>query len=73
MHNYCKMDPPPSYSVLLFTLDHANKRNQVLEEENKDLKQQIERLKQELYKVKSAYTVAKKNEVLLTSVLQSKI
>jgi uncharacterized small protein (DUF1192 family) len=39
----------------------------------KELKQRIEQLQVELEKVNSAYTKAKKNEVMLTSVLQSKI
>jgi hypothetical protein len=67
------MDPPPTYCDLMTTLILANKQNLSLEFQVKELKQQIERLKVELDKVNNAYTKAKKNEVLLTSVLQSKI
>jgi hypothetical protein len=67
------MESPPSYHVVLARLQDVNKRNQVLEQQNKDLIIQLERLKDEVDKVKYAYTVAKKNEVLLTSILQSKI
>jgi hypothetical protein len=67
------MDPPPTYSDLMNTLILANKQNLSLEFQVKELKQHIEILKVELDKVNNAYTKAKKNEVLLTSVLQSKI
>ena len=67
------MDPPPTYSDLMNTLILAKRQNLSLEFQVKELKQQIERLKVELDKVNNAYTKAKKNEVLLTSVLQSKI
>jgi|LakMenE01Jun11ns_1017448.scaffolds.fasta_scaffold8158021_2 hypothetical protein len=67
------MDPPPTYSDLMNTLILSNKQNLSLEFQVKELKQHIEILKVELDKVNNAYTKAKKNEVLLTSVLQSKI
>ena len=67
------MDPPPTYCDLRTTLILANKHNLSLEIQVKELKQQIEKLQVELEKVNTAYTKAKKNEVLLTSVLQSKI
>jgi hypothetical protein len=67
------MDPPPTYCNLMTTLVLAKKQNLSLEFQVKELKQRIEQLQVELEKVNSAYTKAKKNEVMLTSVLQSKI
>ena len=60
------MESPPTYQELFTEL---KKEKQYIHE----LEKQIKELKQQLDKVNSAYTKAKKNEVLLTSVLQSKI
>jgi hypothetical protein len=57
------MEPLPTYQEILSELFKTTKQN-------KDLKQQMEQLKYELYKIKSAYAVVKKNELLLVSVLQ---
>jgi len=67
------MEAPPTYQELLTELNHEKDRTYKLEIQMKELKQQLELLKEELNKVNYAYTKAKKNEVLLTSVLQSKI
>ena len=58
------MESPPTYQELFTEL---KKEKQYIHE----LEKQIKELKQQLDKVNSAYTKAKKNEVLLTSVLQS--
>ncbi len=67
------MEAPPTYQELLTELNYEKNRTYKLEIQMKELKQQLELVKEELNKVNYAYTKAKKNEVLLTSVLQSKI
>jgi hypothetical protein len=64
------MDPPPSYHEILSSLIKVNKCKYELEIQNYDLKKQMEQLKQELHTIKSAYTIVKKNELLLVSILQ---
>jgi hypothetical protein len=67
------MERPPTYQELVTTITTTNNRNRELEIQVQDLKQQLYYIKEKLEKVNIAYTRAKKNEVLLTSVLQSKI
>jgi hypothetical protein len=58
------MEAPPTYQELVTQL--KNEKQYIHE-----LEKQIKELKQQLDKVNSAYSKAKKNEVMLTSVLQS--
>ena len=67
------MDPPPTYQEILSEFAKSNKHNLELELQVQDLKQQLEETKQKLNIVNIGYTKAKKNEVLLTSLIQSSI
>jgi len=67
------MEPPPSYHEILSQLKKSNNHNKELEQRVTELQQYLEQTKQELFKTKSAYTVVKKNELMLVSLLQSKI
>jgi hypothetical protein len=67
------MERLQTYQELVTTITTTNNRNRELEIQVQDLKQQLYNIKEKLEKVNIAYTRAKKNEVLLTSVLQSKI
>ena len=67
------MDPPPSYQEILLKLNNSTTRNKELEQRVIELQQYLEQTKQELFKTKSAYTVVKKNELMLVTLLQSKI
>jgi len=58
------MEEQPTYQELVTT-------NRNLELEIQDLKQELYYIKEKLEKMNIAYTKAKQNEVLLTSVLQS--
>jgi len=58
------MEEQPTYQELVTT-------NCNLELEIQDLKQELYYIKEKLEKMNIAYTKAKQNEVLLTSVLQS--
>ena len=60
------MEAPPTYQELVTQL--KNEKQYIHE-----LKKQIKELKQQLDKVNSAYSKAKKNEVMLTSVLENNI
>jgi len=60
------MEAPPTYQELLSEL---KKEKQFIHE----LEKQIKELKKQLDKVNSSYTKAKKNEILLTSVLENNI
>jgi uncharacterized small protein (DUF1192 family) len=67
------MEPPPSYQEILSLLKKESIRNQELEQRVKELQQYLDQTKTELNKVKSSYSVVKKNELMLVSLLQSKI
>jgi hypothetical protein len=67
------MEPPPSYQEILSLLKKESIRNQELEQRVKELQQYLDQTIMELNKVKSAHTVVKKNELMLVSLLQSKI
>jgi hypothetical protein len=67
------MEPPPSYQQILSLLKKESNRNQELEQRVKELQQYLDQTNMELNKVKSAHTVVKKNELMLVSLLQSKI
>ena len=67
------MEPPPSYQQILSLLKKESIRNQELEQRVKEIQQYLEQSNIELNKIKSAYTVVKKNELMLVSLLQSKI
>ena len=67
------MEPPPSYQEILSLLKKESIRNQELEQRVKELQQYLDQTNMELNKVKSLYTVVKKNELMLVSLLQSKI
>jgi hypothetical protein len=67
------MEPPPSYQEVLSLLKKESIRNQELEKRVKELQYYLDQTKIELDKVKSYYSVVKKNELMLVSLLQSKI
>jgi hypothetical protein len=67
------MEPPPSYQEVLSLLKKESIRNQELEKRVKELQYYLDQTKIELDKVKSSYSVVKKNELMLVSLLQSKI
>jgi hypothetical protein len=67
------MEPPPSYQEILSLLKKESIRNQELEQRVKELQQYLHQTNMELDKIKSSYSVVKKNELMLVSLLQSKI
>jgi hypothetical protein len=67
------MEPPPSYQEILSLLKKESIRNQELEQRVKELQYYLDQSKNDCANLKKAYTVVKKNELMLVSLLQSKI
>ena len=63
------MEPPPSYQEILSDLKQTKIRNQELERRVKELQQYLDQTKNDYDTLKKVYTVVKKNEMLVISLL----